>query len=848
MKKLILVDGNNLMYRSYYATIYSGSVMKNSKGEVTNALFGFTNMIGKIIDEEKPTYMAVAFDIGKNFRHSQYAEYKAGRQETPPELLEQMPKSREILDAMGIKHYEVENYEADDIIGTITAYTENDLDFDATIVSSDKDLLQLISDETDVKLLKQQGYIRYDEEKFMEDYGIKPLRMIDLKALAGDPSDNIPGVKGIGEKTALKLLQEYDSLEGIYANLENIKGAVKDKLITGQKDALFSKNLCTIYREVPLGESLEDMKYTGPTPELEVIYKRLEFYSFLKNMDKKVPAFTNDYTQISDLKELPKADLIAYYIEADASNYHQANILGMGIYDGQKTYYVPAHLVNDALTYYRDATKYTYDLKKNMCLLNNLNLTTDYDQMVAAYLLNYSLKDDLAYLMNNEGIVTPFYEQILKDESLLKPAVTLKAKYIFDTHDRLVRELKLEDMFELFEETEMPLVTVLAKMELRGIKCEPEVLKNMSEEVKIKIDSLARTIYNYAGTEFNIGSPKQLGEVLFDNMGLPHGKKTAKGYSTDASVLEKLLGVHPIIEAILEYRNLTKLNSTYLEGLNNYIMDDNLIHTIYKQTLTRTGRLSSVEPNLQNIPTRDEIGRKVRKAFVPHYDEFLAADYSQIELRVLAHISESEALINAFKNGEDIHTKVASDIFGVQPEAVSKLQRRTAKAVIFGIVYGISGFGLGENLNIAPGQARKLIDQYLQLYPGVKNYMDNIIAEARLEGAVRTLYHRKRVIDELNNKNYMIRSAGERIALNTPIQGTAADIIKMAMVKIDEILTKEKMQSKMILQVHDELIFDIVKSEKAKVEKIVKENMENIVALRVPIEAHLDYGSNWYET
>ena len=849
MKRLILVDGNNLMYRSYYATVYSGSVMKNSKGEVTNALYGFANMLGKIIEEEKPNYMVVAFDIGKNFRHAKYADYKAGRAETPTELLEQMPKARALLDAMGIRHYEVENYEADDIIGTITAMTENDLDFDATIISSDKDLLQLISHETDVKLLKQKGHIRFDELEFEKEYGIKPIRIIDLKALSGDASDNVPGVKGIGEKTALKLLQEYESLEGIYANIDNIKGAVRDKLIAGQTDAFFSKEICTIYREVPLNAALEAMKYDGPTDELEPMYKRLEFYSLLKNVSVKKPAVINTtLKELSSVTELKKSDIIAYYLECDNPNYHQANILGMGLYDGSELYYVKPALIKDVMDFYQDAIKYTYDLKKNICLLKNTETKTIFDQMVATYLLNYQVKEDMAYLMNNEGILAPFYEEMLKDEVLLKQGVTLKAKYIYETRDTLINALKMETMYDLFESVEMPLVTVLAKMEMQGIKCSKDILKDMSETVKIKIDSITKTIYNYAGCEFNISSPKQLGEILFETLGLPHGRKNAKGYSTDAGVLEKLQGLHPIIEEIFEYRNLTKLNSTYLEGLNNYIMSDGLIHTIFKQTLTRTGRLSSVEPNLQNIPTRDEMGRKVRKAFLPTMDEFLACDYSQIELRILAHISDSEDLINAFTKGEDIHTKVASDIFDVQMEAVTKEQRKAAKAVIFGIVYGISGFGLGENLNIPPKQARQFIDKYLELYPGIKKYMVDVVEEAKTYGSVRTLYNRKRVIDELTSKNFMVRSAGERIALNTPIQGTAADIIKMAMVKINEELTNGNFKSKMLLQVHDELIFDIVADEKTKLEALVKDIMENIVKLKTPIKVSVDYGANWYET
>ena len=805
-------------------------------------------MIKKIIEEEKPEYMAVAFDTKTNFRQEKYPEYKAGRDEAPTDLLEQLPKACEILDGMGIKHYTVDNYEADDIIGTIVSFTEKDPVFDATIISSDKDLLQLISHETDVKLLKQKGHIRYNEDNFKKDYGIKPIRMIDLKALAGDASDNVPGVKGVGEKTALKLLQEYESLENIYENIDKIKGALKDKLINSKEIAFFSKEICTIFQEVPLNDELEDMKYIGPNDGLEELFKRLEFYSFIKNMERKEVSVSHEFITLTMASELPKADIISYYIEADQVNYHNGNILGMGLTDGKTAYFVPPALIKDVMNYYRDAKKYTYDLKKNICLLKDINTKTIFDQMIANYLLNYQTKEDLAYQMNNEGIVTPFYEEILKDKALLENAVILKAKYIFESRDNLIQNLKMENMFELFDKTEMPLVTVLAKMEMQGVKCDSNILKEMSEEVKIKIENIAGKIYNYAGMEFNISSPKQLGEVLFVNMGLPHGKKTASGYSTDASVLERLQGIHPIIEVILEYRHLTKLNSTYLEGLNNYINIDGIIHTIYKQTLTRTGRLSSVEPNLQNIPIRDENGRKVRKAFIPLNDEFMAFDYSQIELRILAHISEAEDLIKAFINGEDVHAKVASDIFEVPIDAVTKAQRKAAKAVTFGIVYGISGFGLSENLNINPKEAKNFIDKFLEIYPGIKRYMDEIIAEAKEQGSVRTLFNRKRNIDELTNKNYMIRQAGERIALNTPIQGTQADIIKMAMVKIDEAFIKEKMRSKMILQVHDELVFDVLAEEKTKISSLVQEIMENIVKLKVPLEVEINSGTNWYET
>ncbi len=849
MKKLILVDGNNLMFRSYYATLYTGRLMKNSKGVVTNALYGFATMINKIIEEEKPKYMAVAFDIGKNFRHDMYEDYKAGRKETPDDLKKQMPVARKILDGMGIKYYEVENYEADDIIGTITKMTENDPEFDSTIVSSDKDLLQLISDETDVKLLRQKDHIRMNEKTFKEEYGIEPIKIIDLKALAGDSSDNIPGVKGIGEITALKLLREHGSLEQIYANIDNIKGAVQKRLIDGRKDAFFSKEMCTIYRDVPLeNTSLEDMKYTGENELLEEIYKELEFYSLMKDIKTSEIKLDEKYKILEDISILEKKDFISYYIECDSINYHTANILGMGIYDGENSYFVKKDLIESVLNFYKNSKKYTFDLKKNIVLLKNKETNTIYDCMVATYLLNYKFKDDLAYLMINDGFDTPFYESAIKDEEELKKAIILKSKYIYESRERFIKELKEEKMYKLFDEVEMPLITVLSKMELEGVKCKEEILTEMSEEIQIKIDNISKTIYNFAGIEFNISSPKQLADVLFERLGLTPKRKTAKkNYSTDAATLEKLSNEHPIINHIMEYRNLTKLKGTYLDGMKTSILEDGKIHTIYKQTLTRTGRLSSIEPNLQNIPTRDELGRKVRKAFVPSFDLFLTADYSQIELRVLAHISDSDTLIKSFIKNEDIHTKVAGDIYEVDANAVTKNMRESAKAVIFGIVYGISGFGLGENLKLNPAEAKKLIDKYLKLYPNVKKYMDTIIKEAHEKGYVKTLYNRKRIIDELSNKNFMIRNSGERIALNTPIQGTAADIIKMAMVKLDKIFKGEKLKSKMILQVHDELIFDVKEEEIDKIKTIVKDTMETIVKLKAPLKVDINTGANWYE-
>jgi len=849
MKKIILVDGNNLMFRSYYATAYTGSVMKNSKGQATNALYGFVSMINKIIDEENPSYMAVAFDIGKNFRHEKYDAYKAGRRETPDELKSQMPIARKILDAMGIKHYEIEGFEADDIIGTLSKQAFVDPDFIATIISSDRDLLQLINEQVEVKLLKQKGHIRYDLKNFKEDYGIDPINIIDLKGLSGDSSDNIPGVKGVGEKTALTLLKEYQTVENIYDNIDNIKGKLKEKLLNDKESAFFSKEVATIVTDVPINEDLENMKYTGCNEiELTKLFEELEFYSFIKSFKKKVLTALSEYKILDRVEDINKDNIISYYIECDNENYHNANILGMGLYDGENCYYVEHDRINEVLEYIKESIKYTFDLKKNIVLLKKNIENTIYDTMIAAYLLNYNFKDDIAYLLNNDGISVAFFDEIIKQKQDIKDEVTIKAKYIYDTRDEYIKKIKMDNMFELFESIEMPLIPILADMELTGVKVNPEVLDQMNIEFKERIKNLEFEIYELAGEEFKISSPKQLGNILFEKLNLPHGKKIASGYSTEASVLEKLINIHPIINKILEYRNLTKLHNTYIIGLKNYITEESRIHTMYKQTLTRTGRLSSAEPNLQNIPTRDDEGKRIKEAFIPTNDLFLSCDYSQIELRILAHISDSKELIEAFVNGEDIHTVVAADIFGIPDNEVTPNMRRIAKSVIFGIVYGISGFGLGENIGISPKEAKKFIDKYYELYPGVKNYMDEIIKYAHVHGSVTTLFNRRRNIDELNNKMHNIRAAGERIALNTPIQGTAADIIKKAMVEIDKKFKENNIKSKMILQVHDELIFDCLKEEKDIIKEIVIETMENVIELKVPLKVSTDFGTTWLDT
>ena len=848
VKKLILIDGNNLMFRSYYATAYTGNMMKNSKGVPTNALFGFVNMMNKIISEENPSYMAVAFDIGKNFRKEEYDFYKEGRIDTPEELKIQMPIAREILDKMGIKHFELAPYEADDIVGTIVKMTEADKDFASVIVSSDKDLLQLISDETEVKLLKQTGFIRYNHKAFVDDYGIEPIKMIDLKALMGDQSDNIPGVKGIGEKTALKLLQEYKSLENLYDNIDNIKGKTKEKLVEDKEMAFISKKIATIYKDVPLNIVLEDLKYEkNITPELLDLFKELEFFSFLKNMEIKKETKTLKYSSISTINNISLDKDISIDVMLDNENYHLAKLVSMSISDSKNNYIVNKDDILNVLNEIKNYNITTYDAKK-IIVNTGIKINCVNDIMISAYLLNLNTKDDLAYLANQSNNDLLYYDNLKKNNfSDIELEMVKRSRYLFSIKDEHIKELEDSNALSLYQNIEMPLLYVLADMEKTGIICNKDILKDMSLELDVKLELLTKEIYNLAGIEFNISSPKQLGEVLFEKLEIAKGKKNKTGYKTDIKVLEKLVDKHPIIEKILEYRNLSKLKSTYIEGLSNYILSDGKIHTIYKQTLTRTGRLSSTDPNLQNIPVREELGRNIRKAFLPENDCLLSADYSQVELRVMASLSNCKSLIAAFQNDEDIHTHVASEVFNVPEEAVTKQMRRCAKAVIFGIIYGISGFGLGENLHISKSEADEYIEKFHKLYPEVKNYTDTQVSLAKEKGYVTTLFGRTRVIEEINNPNYLIRQMGERMAMNTPIQGTSADIMKLSMINVYNRFMREGITSKILLQVHDEIIVDCKNSELDKIKKIVKEEMENVYKLSVPLKVEIDTGINWYE-
>ena len=866
MKKIILVDGNNLLFRSFYATAYKGVIMRNSKGFPTNALYGFINMMHKTIEEEKPEYILVAFDRGKTFRHDKYEEYKAGRAAMPEDLGLQFPKAKEVLDAMGIKHFDINNYEADDIIGTLARIVDEEDQFIATIVSSDKDLLQLISDEVTVKLLKTSGYIMMDKNEFKATYKTDPIRMIDLKALMGDASDNIPGVKGIGEKTAITLIEKYGSLDGVYEHLDEISPKLREKLMNDKDNAYMSYDIATIYKKVPLDFTLEDCKYKGfDSTKFKSILEELEFNSLIRkinfeNTDENKELKKEDNLIIEDIENFQEKDF-SFYLETRGSIYSKSEILGVGIYDGEKAYFIEKdNLKKYANIFSSNINKYTYDLKKDIVVLNNLDIKINnclYDAMIGMYLLDYTVKDDISFVSHTFNYNLPLYEDTYGtdkrpkevDTATLKDICCRKAKFIYETRDRVLTELKENEEEDLFNNIEMPLTWVLADMEITGIKVDKNYLKEIETNLKIKMDDLEQEIYDDAGVKFNIMSPSQLGKVLFETLKIKYPKKVKDNkYSTSKDILDKIIYAHPIVPKILEYRTLAKLYTNYAVGLQEEVREDGRIHTIFTQTLTRTGRLSSISPNLQNIPARQDFSKLIRKAFIPDEDSVLmSSDYSQVELRVFASMSGEENLIKAFNEGKDIHAKTASEIFHVPIDAVTKDMRRQAKAVNFGILYGISSFGLSEDLGIDMKEAKEFIDNYLKTFPGIQEYMEKEKEEAYKNGYVKTLMNRKRVVEELKSKNYMIRSSGERMALNTPIQGTAADILKKAMVEIYTEFKKRNLKSKILIQVHDELVFNVLNTELEEVKTIVRNIMENTFKLKVPLKVDIEVGSNWYE-
>lgn len=866
MKKIILVDGNNLLFRSFYATAYQGKIMKNSKGFPTNALYGFINMMNKIIDEENPSYIMVAFDKGKTFRHDKYEEYKAGRIAMPDELKLQFPKAKEVLDAMGIMHFEIDNYEADDIIGTLAKMVDEEDEFIATIVSSDKDLLQLISDEVCVKLLKQNGHILMDRAEFKNTYNVEPIRMIDLKALMGDASDHIPGVKGIGEKTAINLLVKYENLDNLYNNIDDVTGKTKEKLLSDKDNAYMSYDLATIYRDVPINFTLEECRYNGINEDDFIkILNEFEFHSLLKKYDllgvkNKVEERVEEKIEIKDISFFSEREF-SFYLETRGSVYSKSEILGIGIYDGESSYFLSKEqIAQHKYLFSNDYSKFTYDLKKCIVVLNGLDIDIKnvvFDTMLATYLLDYIIKDDISFVAQAFDVSIPLYDELYGtdkrpkdiDKDYLAEICCKKAKFIYDTKDRLMKELEENEEVDLFKNIELPLSRVLADMEITGIKIDTEYLQNVEDELKEQMDRLEEDIYLDAGNRFNIMSPSQLAKVLFEDLAIQYPKRTKNNkYSTSKDILDKIKFVHPIVSKVLEYRTLAKLYTNYAVGLKNEVREDGRIHTIFTQTLTRTGRLSSVSPNLQNIPARKDYSKLIRRAFIADSNsKILSSDYSQVELRVFAHMSSASNLIQAFVEDQDIHTKTASDIFKVPMEDVTKDMRRTAKAVNFGILYGISSFGLSEDLGIDIATAKKFIDNYLETYPGIFEYMEKEKSDAYNFGYVKTLMNRKRVIDELKSKNYMIRSSGERMALNTPIQGSAADILKKAMVEIYQEFSNRGLHSKMLIQVHDELVFNVLENEIDEVKDIVKNIMENTFKLSVPLKVDIAIGNDWYE-
>ncbi|PAT01187.1 DNA polymerase I [Candidatus Izimaplasma bacterium ZiA1] len=872
MKRLILIDGSNIMFRAYYATAYTGNLMENSKGVYTNAVFGFVNMMNSIVNDDF-THIMVAFDKGKaTFRHEMFEDYKGGRKPMPDEFRMQIPLIKESLEHLGIKMLETELIEADDIIGTFTKKYYNDFD-EIEIISNDKDLLQLVNDKVYLKVSRKglKDFTIYNKTTLKEAMGVYPSQITDLKGLMGDASDNLPGIKGVGEKTAVKLLDQYENLENVIADKDNIKGKLGERIRNDFEQALLCKKIATIKVDCEVEEPIDYFAYSGPNNEsLIEFYQEMEFHSLIKRINKTVvrkPNLDFNFKLITDSFELDKilVDDSFIVLESFNSNYHLAIPLGFAITNKLGSFFVPYNLIHQSLSlqmFLSDElmNKSVYNLKMMKVILLNDGYDicgVNFDLLLAAYILNPSnTKDDFRVVVSNfDYNDVSYYEEIYgKGAKYQIPLDDMYQKYavkktiaIKELKEQLLTELKENNQYLLFHEIELPVASVLAKMEVAGINVNQDYLEELNIELTGRIENLTKDIHELANKEFNISSPKQLGEVLFEDLGLKASKKTKTGYSTGSEVLEKLLDHHPIIEKIMMYRMLTKLHSTYIIGLKNSILKDNKIHTIYRQAFTSTGRLSSIEPNLQNIPIRYEEGRLIRKVFIPSSHNFLlASDYSQIELRVLAHMANEDNLIQAFRNGEDIHTKTASLIF--DKEEISSLERRVAKAVNFGIIYGQSAWGLSEGINITPKQASQFIEKYYARFPGIKAYMDKVVSDATVKGYAETIYNRRRYLPELSSSAYMQREAGKRNAMNAPIQGSAADIIKIAMIDIDKALTKQKLKSKLLLQIHDELVFDVHYDEVEIIEKLVKETMENCISLKVPLVVDQHKGKNLYET
>ncbi|MGO1368033.1 MAG: DNA polymerase I [Senegalia sp. (in: firmicutes)] len=888
-KRMVLIDGNSLLHRAYHAL----PPLTNKEGLFTNGVYGFMTMLYKILEDYKPDYISVAFDKkGPTFRHNEYKEYKAGRKKTPDDLRMQFPMLKEILDNMNIHRVEIDGYEADDIVGTLAKHCSSK-EMDVIVVTGDKDYLQLVDENIKVLITKKgmTNLESYDVDAMIDRYSLTPTEFIDLKGLMGDKSDNIPGVPGVGEKTGIKLLKQYKSIENIYENIDEVSGKkLKERLIENRNQAFMSKMLAKIITDVPIDMDLEKMKKEEANQdELLKLYTKFEFNSFLNKFDKSTIKDSKENLELNirslktkeeleeKIKEIKEDDDFIFKFAVDGDNNLKDNILGIGFkYNEKESFYISFNDEDDLeeklnilapIFQNEKINKIGHDIKEDLLVLFRYNIpiyNISFDSFIAAYLIEASQKDyslkTLAdeylnvHIENEEDLLGKGKKKkSLSDTSTeeLTKYISSNLKVIYLLKDKLLEKIIEYDMKDLLEDIEMPLTKVLADMQYEGFKIDIEKLNELGNEFEEQINNLTDEIYKLSGEEFNINSPKQLGVVLFDKLELPVIKKTKTGYSTNAEVLDKLLGKHEIIEKLLEYRQIVKIKSTYIDGLIPLIdKDTNKVHSSFNQTITTTGRISSTNPNLQNIPIKTEEGRKIRKVFVAENKEhkLVDADYSQIELRVLAHISGDEKLIEAFENKDDIHAKTASEVFEVEREDVTPLMRNRAKAVNFGIVYGISDYGLSRDLNIPRKESKKYIDNYLKNYSFVKQYMDDIIDIAKEKGYVKTLLNRRRFIPEITSRNYNVRSFGERTAMNTPIQGTAADIIKIAMINVYKELKNRKLKSKLILQIHDELIIETFIDELDEVKDLLKNLMENAIKLKVPLTVDMQEGDSWYET
>ncbi|MCZ0717766.1 DNA polymerase I [Aerococcus kribbianus] len=882
-KKLLLFDGSSLAFRAFFA-IPNFDTFVNKNGLHTNALFAFHSMFKTVLDKEAPSHALVAWDAGKTtFRTEMYGDYKGGRQKTPAEFREQMPFFNVMLDAFGVSHYGLVNYEADDIIGTL-AMQAADQGFEVVIVSGDRDLIQLARPNIRVDITRKgvSQLEPYTPETIDEKYGITPQQIVDMKGLMGDSSDNYPGVTKIGEKTALKLLHDYESMEGVYDHIDEMKASKrKENLINDKEQAFLSKKLARIATEAPVEVSLDDIvRQDIDVQALMTFYKDMDFNQFMSqlldktdNQDLLSEDWEDvDYHYLSQADqvsaELFSADTMALYMENLAKNYHEGQIEMVAWGSKDQIYVADANFILKQADFQIwladvDKKKVVYDAKRSQVMLSKLGLDfagIQDDVLIAGYLLTAKdLSKDLAELAHEFGIDQLAFDESIygkgakralpEDQETMASHLARKIAAIWQLQSLTQDQLASNEMLDLYQDLELPLAKVLAQMEIQGVRVDRKQLETMQAEFDVKLGELENDIYQIAGHDFNINSPKQLGKVLFEELELPVIKKTKTGYSTAQSVLEKLQGKSPIIDYILDYRQLAKLQSTYVAGLQDFIQEDHKIHTRFQQTLTTTGRLSSADPNLQNIPIRSDEGRKIRKAFIPSHSgwKIFSSDYSQIELRVLAHLSGDDHMRDVFQAGQDIHQSTAMKVYGVDSNAVSKNMRRNAKAVNFGIVYGISDYGLSQNLNISRKEAQSFIDAYFESFPKIEDYMDRVVQEARDKGYAQTMFNRRRYLPDIKAKNFNVRSFAERNAMNTPIQGTAADIIKFAMLAMDKALKEKNLQARMLLQVHDELIFECPEEEVPVLEDLVPEIMASAVDLSIPLTVESSYGDNWYD-